>query len=561
MMIVPGNLCGLMNTGVFLTPRNNNRIITSMKLFRFLKEHYPAFLLILALFLLGNGIYRDYGIPWDEKAQIDIARINYNYVRTGDPELLTFVDRYYGPFFEVGMYHFLKDLSPSRYYVARHLAVYCIHLVGSLAFYFLAWLIFRKRGWALLAMVLIVVSPRIFADSLYNAKDIPLLDAYIFAGLTLVLLINALKARERLWILGVLTIAHAITTAIAVSTRISGLVIIGLSLLVFLVVLLGDKTEWKKICLVSGAFLALAIAFTILFWPILWHDPLHQLINALAEMNARPYKSINLYMGQMIAGSDLPCHYLPVWIGITTPLIVVVGFVFSQVWLVIIAINTFLHKNSWAPIKDQSNRINVWLYVLGWLFLPVLAVILLRTTLYDGWRHLFFIYPAMCLISVWGLQQTAAFISRRVPGHFKTWLFGAILLAGVLEPVVFMAANHPFENVYFNRLAGDPAELRQKYELDYWGLSYKQALDYILEHDPTPEIKVYLANSPGRSYIRLMLPDAIARRFKVVGSVEQADYFVSNYRGHPQNYGFTDKYYAISVRGAEIMVVFKLDQD
>jgi len=529
-----------------------------MKVIHFLKSHIPAFLLILGLFFLGNGIYRDYGIPWDEKAQIDIARINYEYIRNGNPELLTFVDRYYGPFFEVGMYHFLKELSPSRYFVARHLAVYSIHLAGLLAFYFLSWLIFKKRRWAFLAMVLLAVSPRIFADSLYNAKDIPLLDAYIFAGLTLALIVHAIKDERKPWLLSLLILAHAVTTAVAVSTRISGLVIICLTLSAILILLLENRANWKKLCLAAGGYLFLAAGFTILFWPILWHDPLHQLVNALVEMNARPYKSTDLYMGQMIAGGDLPWHYLPVWIGITTPLIVMVGFIISQVWLAFTAIIAYQRKKLWTAIKDQSNQISVWLYVLGWLYLPVIGVIILRTTLYDGWRHLFFIYPAMVVMSVWGIRQAVGSLAPYISCRLGPWLFGGILLAGLMEPVVFMIGNHPYENVYFNALAGSPAGLRQKYEMDYWGLSYKQAMDHVLATDASPEIKIYCANSPCKSYIRLMLPDAVARRLKIVESVDRADYFVSNYRGHPEDYDYKNKYYSITVRGAEIMAIFKL---
>lgn len=529
-----------------------------MKILRFIKMHYLAGILIIALFLLGRGIYRDYGIPWDEKAQIDIARVNYNYIVKGNPELLTFTDRYYGPFFEVGIYHFLKDLSPSDYYYARHLAIYSINLIGLLVFYFLAFRLFKSRGWALLAGVLLFVSPRIFADSLYNAKDIPLMDAYIFSGLTLLMLKDILGTKRRPWVYFLLAGAHAGTTAIALSTRISGLVIVLLTGIVFLLRILHDRVEWKKLVLVFGIYIIGMLGFTLLFWPILWHDPLRQIINALIEMNARPYKSTNLFMGQLISGQNLPWHYLPVWIGITTPILVVGGFIMAHLWAGMTGVANIARKQFGILIKESSEQLTDWLVIFVWLYLPVLAVIAMRTTLYDGWRHVFFIYPAGVLIAVWGMRRIWQFISARFPGKVAVGAAGLILLAGMLEPVVFMATNHPYENVYFNFLAGNPASLRHRYELDYWGLSYKQALDYILANDPSPEIKVYLENSPGKSYIRLMLPSEIARRFKIVDYPERATYYVSNYRGHPQDYPFPEKYYSIMVRGAEIMVVFKL---
>ena len=529
-----------------------------MKILRFIKTHYLAVILIIALFLLGREIYRDYGIPWDEKAQIDIARVNYDYIVKGNPELLTFTDRYYGPFFEVGIYYFLKDLSPSDYYYARHLAIYSINLIGLLAFYFLAFRLFKRRGWALLACVLLIVSPRIFADSLYNAKDIPLMDAYIFAVATLFVITDALKNKRRPGVTFIMAGAHAVTTAIALSTRISGLVIVLLTGIGFFLLLLQNRAEWKRLLLVFGVYIIGTLGFTMMFWPILWHDPLRQISNALIEMNARPYKSINLYIGQLIPGQNLPWHYLPVWIGITTPILVVCGFVITHLWAGITGAANIARRQFGCLIKANSAQINDWLVIFGWLYLPVLAVIAMRTTLYDGWRHAFFIYPAGELIAVWGMRRIWQFMSARFPGKVAVGVAGLIMLVGILEPVFFMVKNHPYENIYFNFLAGNPATLRQKYELDYWGLSYKQALDYILENDPSPEIKVYLENSPGKSYIRLMLPSEIASRFKIVDSPERANYYVSNYRGHPQDYPFPEKYYSIVVRGTEIMVVYKL---
>jgi hypothetical protein len=38
-----------------------------------------------------------------------------------------------------------------------------------------------------------------------------------------------------------------------------------------------------------------------------------------------------------------------------------------------------------------------------------------------------------------------------------------------------MVRLHPYEYTYFNRLAGGVAGARDRYMLDYWGLSFKQA--------------------------------------------------------------------------------------
>jgi hypothetical protein len=66
-----------------------------------LKKHF-SFIIFFALFLVvGLAIYRDYGVPWDEYAQMKVGEVNTRYVLNGNPNLLSFKNRYYGPVFEV----------------------------------------------------------------------------------------------------------------------------------------------------------------------------------------------------------------------------------------------------------------------------------------------------------------------------------------------------------------------------------------------------------------------------------------------------------------------------
>jgi len=73
------------------------------------------------------------------------------------------------------------------------------------------------------------------------------------------------------------------------------------------------------------------------------------------------------------------------------------------------------------------------------------------------------------------------------------------LLLCLVPPVNFMVKNHPFEHLYFTRFAGrDMQEIKQRFELDYWGLSNRQALEYIVRTDTSRRIRVFPLNYPGR---------------------------------------------------------------
>ena len=92
-----------------------------------------------------------------------------------------------------------------------------------------------------------------------------------------------------------------------------------------------------------------------------------------------------------------------------------------------------------------------------------------------------------------------------------------------------MINTHPYQNVYFNMLAGkNLKEIKQKYDLDYWGLSYKQALEYLVEKDIKGIIKINCANNPCQKNSLLLKPKD-RQRIKYV-KLNQADYFLSNFR-------------------------------
>jgi len=123
-----------------------------------------------------------------------------------------------------------------------------------------------------------------------------------------------------------------------------------------------------------------------------------------------------------------------------------------------------------------------------------------------------------------------------------------------------MIRYHPYQNVYFNILAGrDMNEIKNNFELDYWGLSYRKALEYILRNDKSKIVSVCVANWPGKANADILTPDDRSRLL-YVENLQEAKYFLSNYRWHKEEYPYYDKeYYSISIDGAKIMIVYKMN--
>jgi hypothetical protein len=198
---------------------------------------------------------------------------------------------------------------------------------------------------------------------------------------------------------------------------------------------------------------------------------------------------------------------------------------------------------------------------LLWFFLPLIAVVALKSVLYDGWRHMFYIYPAYILIALTGLLSLVKFLQVKFQGLTRRILFlilsfGAVF--GILEPVSFMVRYHPYQNVYFTALAGDMVQAKKNFDMDYWGLSYRKGLEYILQNDPDSEIKVMcFGKKVGNKQIQLLNPED-RKRLIPVGNPEEAKYFITTYRFQRKEYPYKNEFYSIKVGGAKILGVYKL---
>lgn len=519
-------------------------------------QHIPALVFILIVFLIGMRTYRDYGISWDEKYNFEIARVNARYIQSGNPELLTFNDRYYGPFFELLYYPYLNQIQFPEYVYYRHRLNFAAFCGGLVFFYLLAYRMLKNSRWALAAVAMLALSPRIFADAFYNPKDIPLMITFIAAGWSGLWLLDELRCGQKIWRTGLALAIHAAACGAAVATRVVGLVLVPIQLAAWLGLFITLKERRKRLVVAALLDMGLTTGMMVLFWPILWHDPLGGLRAAFEEMSHYPWTGLNLYLGQLLPAQNLPWHYLPVWIGVTTPLLVLVGWWIGHITGAQELFMRVRKAGLWQTLRASLGQVE-WIYALAWMYGPLAAVWLFRATLYDGWRQMFFIYSAIVLLAAGGLKNLWNWLSLAT----RPWgriLVGILLAVGLLEPMGYILRWHPFENVYFNLLAGNPAGLRDRFDQDYWGLSYKQAVDHILAEDDSAHITIAVQSSPGKSYVRFMLPAAQAARLTVVEEGDPADYFITTYRMHPDDYDLPDPVYSINVGGVEILTVFRL---
>lgn len=509
-------------------------------------------ILFFALFfLIGLFVFTDYGLSWDEAHSREVGVLNWNYAVRGDTEILfSPLHQNYGPAFSLLLVFFEKMLglgSEQHIFYFYHLATFLLFFAGVFVFYLLCLRRFKNEWFALFGGLFLVLSPRIFGESFYNPKDIPLLATFIFSVFTLVHFLEKPSFSR--------AIAHAAVSAFAIDTRLQGLTIIGLTLLFSVSDVLFLSLawqEWKKRLRILLLYLLSCAGFIVLFWPLLWENPVLYFMQAIKNTSRYVYEGHLqlLYFGEFVRADSVPWHYIPVWILITTPIIYTLYFLLG-----IGRIVGDFFKNGKAFYKEH--RLD--LLFLSWFFFPILAVILIQSVLYDGWRLLYFIYPAFILVGLVGLQSAWRFFIKEPQGILRTvGIYGiiGITVLNLFFVSYFMIKNHPYQHLYFNELVGSMEDARTNFDMDYWGLTFREGLEYIARTDTKDEIPITFLYSNWS--IISILPEADRARFKVFKDHKDATYILNNYRFQKyDSLPHEQEIYAVTVGGTKVMSIFK----
>jgi hypothetical protein len=494
-------------------------------------------LFFAVLLFVGLGVFRDYGVSWDERVQREYGEKVYNYIANGDRELFMDRHRYYGPVVELMLYSLEKGLGlddTREIYLMRHLVVFLMFWLGTIFFYLLCKHELKSWRLGLMGATLLVLSPRIFAHAFYNSKDIPFMCIFIIGVFTLVRYLDVHSWPR--------AVAHAVVCALLIDIRIVGVFLPARTVaFVFREMLRSKGAGLRRIGWTFGLYALTLISLTVLLWPTLWRDPLGNFIRVFEGMRNFPWEATVVYMGSDVWSTRLPWHYIPVWIGISTPIAVTVLFVVGLV----------------ASIRTRSRA--AVLAVL-WFFAPLVYSIVSGAVLYDAWRHTFFVYPAMLMLALIGvgwLWRESHVRFRGSAGRVLQLVLTVLVALNLGFTLVFMVRYHPHQNVYFSSLAGGIRGAEGRFDLDYWGLSYRKALEYVLANDPRDRIVLRAAHPPGW-YNADILRAEDRRRLVFVSKPQKADYYLTNFRWEQSDHLPGEEVYSVKVDGVKIMAVYRL---
>jgi len=504
--------------------------------FALLKQ--PGLFLLIVSVIIGALTFREYGMAWDERQQRVIGLFNWNYLFNADTYLLTFSDNHHGAAFELFLISLEKIFHPEDLrgiFLMRHLVTHLLFLLSGFFCYKLIFLLYEDKMLACIGFLLFILHPQIYAHSFFNSKDLPFLSLFMIC-----LYLNAKNLQNKTMLNSILLGA---CLALLINIRLMGVLLVCCVLLQLAI----DAIREKKIRpgLKAAGFVTVSLLLVCYAtWPYLWADPLKHFLAAFKSMSHYTWQNTNLFNGKLVDADKLGWEYIPVWFSVTSPL----PYLLAGVFGIACCIYLFI-KKPFPGFRTLDGICN-----LGFLlcfFLPVLAIIVLKSVLYDGWRHLFFIYPSFVMLGVLGLHTLLNRYKKIVP---------AAALIVFLYIGTVMIFNFPFQHVYFNSFVtwhSDPEYLRKQYDLDYWGTSFKQSFEYILKKDPSPSVTVFVEEEPGIANAEFLLPSQRAR-IRLVPK-EEAMYYITNYRWHPQDYPFEEKkVHSIKVLGSTINAVYKL---
>lgn len=506
----------------------------------FLKKYLGEFLL-LAMVLISLFTYGDYGLTWDEPRQRDIGKIAYEYAIYGDDAMLTWVDKDYGVAFEIPLIiaEEMLGLKDSRdVYLMRHLLTHLFFLFGAFLAFKTIDLIFKNKMLATIGFLLLVLHPRLYAHSFFNTKDLPFLSMFLVC---FYLSIQAFMTQKMKYF-----ILLSVTTGLLINMRIMG----GLMFAAILTFLLIDivRTRKKQHIIQTLVFIPLTCLTLYISWPYLWINPIGNFVEAFENMSKFRWDSLVRVASQDIRAFDLPFWYWFVWVGVTTPIAYLLLGIFG---FARVSIDIF--KKPLAVFENGNMRPKV--LFLGCFILPVIVVIALQSVMYDGWRQTYFVYAGWVMVMIYGLN---ALIKTKFANLYK-----GVLFVSFAYTAFFMIKNHPHQQVYFNPIVSMAKNnhARKNYEMDYWGASFKTCLEHLLEKETTDIIKVFVGEGgsyPARVNKKILKPNERERIHFV--NREEADFFVTNFRGHYQDYEELkgQEYFSLKIGNNVIAEIYKL---
>lgn len=419
-----------------------------------MRRHAAGVLLAAVFLAAGFSLLRDYGVNWDEAlGDLFFGERYLSFLTSFDTRYLDFAHDPYPAGHQPDLRMSPFRTMPEQYYpfanilgmaTSRVLAPLLdpfdgFHAVNLLfgAIFIICFVGFLQRHYstpvACVAVALLFTSPRICYDAMCNVKDFPEMVLFALAAMAY---FEAWERGTFGWYVG----AGALWGA-SLATKANALFLVPVVLAFALLTRRGAVAK-----LVAAAFTGVMVMIAV--WPWLWGDPWTRLRENLSYIAIRTMET-----------SPEVTTSAPLMLLLTTP----------PLFLLLIVSGIALA----AARARRGVKVDLF-------FLIYIAVVLARISLpgaanFDGVRHFLELFPPLAAIAAASLLTVEW---RRAAA------IGAIALVPGIAGIVRM---HPFENAYWNVLAGGTAGAHARHlpqAGEYWATSYRQGIDWLNRNAP-----------------------------------------------------------------------------
>lgn len=500
---------------------------------------------VLLMLVVGFGTYKDYSRTVDEGVERHTEILNYRYIcktlfgreigdvpedwfeeSTEPDDLAHWRDRYYGISLQLPLL-VVEDLTGftiriHRTYQLRHLYTFLLCLCGWVCFYLFCRKIFRSSWMGLLGMLMLALYPRFWGEQFTNSKDL------VFTATCCACLLGTALCLEHegKWRYEVLA---AFLSALCANTRFLGFqfpaLLFGYRLIrdwLLLGVPKGERAAWLR---GKGLRYLLQLVMVLLFYflitPASWSAPLSFLKGVFGTFsNYNAWEGQVLFLGEYYPGNGLPWYYISVWILLSVPLWYLLLFVFGSFFTLGGALTKrglSVKEKLQGLLLSESRYLVLCLTVA---LIPILTPIFKEVTLYNSWRHVYYVTPMLIVLALFGFRRVMELCAGKQIWQCAVAGAACLLLCG---QVGWTALNHPYEKVYFNPVGRAFAD---QLDRDYWYESYFEQLQTILRNDSSRRIHLASENFVDRMVTGFLPDEEQIRFYRWYGYPPQVEYII-----------------------------------
>lgn len=416
------------------------------------------YFLIGAFYSLNTGLSHD---EYHEQRnwEYNLALVNYILFNVEiEPTLINYQDKYYGIGFQIisqPIQFILKNIilkfqsiDPyGAHLLAKHFVVFTSFFISVIFVYLIISKIINNFYFSISATFLYSTYPYLLGHGLFNPKDIPFLCFWIICTYVSINIFTKLLRDTSLKYQDIILIS--LLSAFLLSIRITGALIFIQYLVTFVIFINLKKIKFINFFRIYFikilGFIFLTTFLTYLFYPVFWRNPL-LIFEAINFMSSHFNNVCTLTLGKCMFSNNLDPTYIPIWILVKLPLIILIGLLLLPI-------------TERKIFTNERNNIFFGTLLISSFLIPII-LIFKKVHLYDELRQVLFIIPSIFILGV-----ISIYIYSKKIFYFLSFITLIIFLA---ENVII----YPYQYVWFNT-PSRVLNLTKNFELDYWGLSGK----------------------------------------------------------------------------------------